>query len=383
MSAVLDYGLKDAPPELWGKDRWTLLTFLMLHTNARNRCWPSMQRIAKRLGKSSRSVCSAKTWLLEHKAISLVPCKLRVDEEKALPSKQHVYQLTGVVQIEGRNFPYMYVAPENGDTGNSPESPTPQITKGKITTVVITNVENQSISKNTSRPSNTTGISKSLNRDFAKSLQNLPPIHVVPKRPTPPLLKVDPPASKAKAQPAKKTSANKKAAAKVQAAPKVRAPRKPQPTDPLWNAIADSFFNGARRDNQQLARILFGQQNHGIFGLIANEAERQNLQPQELDYDHLARLIPKFQASLPKDKVTGKPIELRDPATWLTRWEGWRNDYTDCIGTSMLTYDPNCPNHCDHGDLYTFDEKGRSTFRGYCQCRVQILEARKKGRSHA
>lgn len=169
---------------------------------------------------------------------------------------------------------------------------------------------------------------------------------------------------------------------KPAAKPTGKKNRKPQPTDVLWNAIADCFFDGARVGNQRLARILFGQENHGLFGLIAYEIEHQNTQI--LDFEMLAFLVPKFKESLPDDpKRTdsrGKPmkLELRDPAKFIERWIGWRcttpNGHTS--EPPSLNYDPACPHGCDKGIVYFTDEKGQTATR-YCTCRVKILEARK------
>jgi hypothetical protein len=108
--ATLHWGLKDAPSDLYEGARWDLLTQFILHANERNRCWPSMETLAKRLGKSTETLTKAKQWLIEHGAIALVPFSQRSDEqERSQPRRQHIYQLTGVMTFEGKTIQYLYI----------------------------------------------------------------------------------------------------------------------------------------------------------------------------------------------------------------------------------------------------------------------------------
>ena len=77
-------------------DRWNVLTILLLHANIRNRCWVGMDRIAElatngNIGHATK----AKKWLVAHGAAELVDYVHRIGQEKELPARQHVYQLTG------------------------------------------------------------------------------------------------------------------------------------------------------------------------------------------------------------------------------------------------------------------------------------------------
>lgn len=150
--------------------------------------------------------------------------------------------------------------------------------------------------------------------------------------------------------------------------------------DPLWNALADTFFQGARKGNQRLARILFGKADHGLFGLIAFEMEHQRCTEDKLDYVAIASWVAKFHASLPKDN-SGKTIELRDPAKFVERWIGWRETQNRISCPPQLTYDPNCPHRfdqhpCEEGTIYRTDEKGMP-YRDECECRTKIMALRK------
>jgi hypothetical protein len=96
MAATLSYELKSCMSILCKDARWNVLTVLILHANIRNRCYVSMPTIAEmatngNLTKATR----AKKWLEDHSAFTLVPYNKRVEEEQALPKRQHVYQLTG------------------------------------------------------------------------------------------------------------------------------------------------------------------------------------------------------------------------------------------------------------------------------------------------
>ena len=147
--------------------------------------------------------------------------------------------------------------------------------------------------------------------------------------------------------------------------------------DPLWNAIADTFFGGARKGNQRLARILFGKADHGLFGLIAFEVEHQNCLEGKLDYQAIAAWIPKFHASLPKDNA-GKTIELRDPGKFVERWIGWRETTTRVNCPPVIFYDPNCPHKqdvekCEDGWILKTLENGERT-RVECECQIKIRQ---------
>jgi hypothetical protein len=97
---ALSYELKEVMPLLCQDDRWNVLTVLILFSNVRNRCWPSMDLIAKMgcNGNKARAT-RAKKWLVEHGAIELVKHSQRHEDEKHLPPRQHVYQLTGVIKV--------------------------------------------------------------------------------------------------------------------------------------------------------------------------------------------------------------------------------------------------------------------------------------------
>lgn len=123
MTATLHYAARKHMRELYKDHRWGLLTVLTLHTDIRNRCWPSMAYLADEMGGIGlKTLTDAKKWLIEHGAIELVPYGQRVGKEKQLPKRQHVYQLTGIMTINGETFPYLYSSDISGT----------EISQGKI-----------------------------------------------------------------------------------------------------------------------------------------------------------------------------------------------------------------------------------------------------------
>lgn len=141
MTATLNFQVRDYMRDLYPEHRWGLLTMLILYADIRNRCWPSVDRLAHDMGLSPTKVSTAKKWLLEHGAIELVPYGKRVGDERKLPARQHVYQLTGRVEIDGKDISYLYfqapeVAPVVNPTDHSNFNPTDHSNTGVDNTTV-------------------------------------------------------------------------------------------------------------------------------------------------------------------------------------------------------------------------------------------------------
>jgi hypothetical protein len=110
MPTTFDFGFRDALSHFHGGARLHVLVALMLRANVRNRCWPSMRRIAKDTGYALAAVNDAKKWLEEHGAIEVVKYDQRIGDEKTeINHLQNVYQLTGVITVDGVTYPYLYV----------------------------------------------------------------------------------------------------------------------------------------------------------------------------------------------------------------------------------------------------------------------------------
>jgi hypothetical protein len=92
--------------------RLHVLVYLMACANQRCRCWPSIPRMADETGISASTINEAKEWLIEHKALAIVPFEKREGKERAISHRQNVYQLTGVVEIEGKLWSYMLMNDE-------------------------------------------------------------------------------------------------------------------------------------------------------------------------------------------------------------------------------------------------------------------------------
>lgn len=150
MTTVLDFDLKNCLSVLTKDYRWNVLTVLILHGNTRNRCWTGMETIARLATNGNLTkATSAKKWLKLHRAFDLVPFSKRVDEEKELPPRLHVYQLTGVIlkcgdpgcdcaAMSADRYSYLY--------HNAPDIPTIEnFNQGQVPT--IENINGQNLSK--------------------------------------------------------------------------------------------------------------------------------------------------------------------------------------------------------------------------------------------
>ena len=103
----LNWKIRDGLNLLRDNGRLNLLIALMCHSNARNRCWPSMRLLVKETGWSIGEITKAKDWLIEHGAIELVPFDKRMGKQEcALPQRQHIYQLTGEFEVDGKKYQY-------------------------------------------------------------------------------------------------------------------------------------------------------------------------------------------------------------------------------------------------------------------------------------
>ncbi len=119
MSATIDYDIKRGLHLLTIDDRWNVLTVLILHSNIRNRCHVSMDTIAKMATHGNRTkATAAKKWLENHGAFELVPFGKRLEDERNLSPRQHVYQLKGTFHActelgcdcgnDGQVYGYLY-----------------------------------------------------------------------------------------------------------------------------------------------------------------------------------------------------------------------------------------------------------------------------------
>lgn len=110
---TLHWEMRPLLTHLKPEGRLNVLTALLLHANIRLRCWPSLETLVAETDFTIATVNRAKNWLLQHGFIVLVPYELRVDNERKLPPRQNVYQLTGVANIKGKVFQYLYMTPES------------------------------------------------------------------------------------------------------------------------------------------------------------------------------------------------------------------------------------------------------------------------------
>jgi len=100
------------------------LLALTLHANNRLRCWPSTALLCKETGFHKKTVVEARDWLIERKAIRLVPHAKREGDEIKLPQRQFVYQLTGMIETDHGLQPYLNMTPE------AEEAAKPELSEG-------------------------------------------------------------------------------------------------------------------------------------------------------------------------------------------------------------------------------------------------------------
>lgn len=89
------------------KAKLHILVALVLRSNERMRCWPSVDTLCSDTGYSKAPVIEAKQWLIQHGAIELVPYDKRVGVEQTLEPRHHIYQITGVINLDGKSIGYL------------------------------------------------------------------------------------------------------------------------------------------------------------------------------------------------------------------------------------------------------------------------------------
>lgn len=95
----------------------------LLHSNMRNRAWPSVELLIKETGWSRASVVAAKQWLIEHRALERVPYDQRAGlDETSLHQRVDIMQITGVVIVDDEVVPLLYFNQQNNDSLNSSAS---------------------------------------------------------------------------------------------------------------------------------------------------------------------------------------------------------------------------------------------------------------------
>lgn len=150
MVATLNYDAKYAMRTLYAADRWGVLSVLILHSNGQAHAWPRTARICESLDRCIQQVIDARNWLIEHKAIELVPFDKRTGDEVKLPKRQFVYHLTGKVEIDGKTIPYLYTQDPPVETSEAPEDlEDHEVLYSRTSTVqnlTVSNTEDSSIS---------------------------------------------------------------------------------------------------------------------------------------------------------------------------------------------------------------------------------------------
>jgi hypothetical protein len=88
--------------------RLDVLMNLVGRANMRLRCWPTVEQIMEDTGFTDRNIISsALAWLYEHGAIYYVPVDKRIGPERAISKRRNVYQLTGMIRLNGEAVPFV------------------------------------------------------------------------------------------------------------------------------------------------------------------------------------------------------------------------------------------------------------------------------------
>ncbi len=385
----LDYRLKFAPPEIWEDNRWTVLTFLMLHANVRNRCWPSVRTIAARMHKSTATINKAKQWLIKAGAIKIVPIKERSEEEKALSRRLHIYQLTGEFLIEGKKYPYFYLPPETdtSETDDDPDTEDENVAESKIlenATKGNLGIGNDLESGNGIESSNPT-LPLAAAEPQSEPEKPIP----APSQTFAPLLRQ--PTVSAKLPPVSGAYSSKSA---IDTKPLTTAAAKTLVPSKSGNGTVESTSAAAASEQEPKRDLIFEwvcssvlhvslddvRANHHLRGrvntltsMIVHSAQIRSKAGEKLtlaEKNELAAKLPKMIPFYQKLKPGCEfPTGNGTFGALVSQWfeAGCRGGIEPPKTYVDLDYDPNCPLGCKEGTLYFTDEKGDKTTT-YCPC---------------
>lgn len=100
--------LKSGKPNRVGAEaRFYVLHYLIASANMRLRCYPGIETIMEDTGFEKAPVIAALAWLETHGVMYNVPQDKRVGQEAKLHPRKKVWQLTGVIELEGQVLPYL------------------------------------------------------------------------------------------------------------------------------------------------------------------------------------------------------------------------------------------------------------------------------------
>lgn len=118
-NTTLHWSLRQALPYLRDDGRLAVLVAYILHANQRNRAWPSVETLIAETGYGRNSVIEAKKWLVEVGALEAVPAERRTgDDELALHPRSDLFQITGLLRIEGEVIPFLHFNEEKNESIN-------------------------------------------------------------------------------------------------------------------------------------------------------------------------------------------------------------------------------------------------------------------------
>lgn len=107
-NTTLHWQMRNVLPHLNKGGRYFVLTAYILRANQRNRAWPSIETLIKDTGLGKTTVIAAKKWLEDHGAIRPVALDKREGDEIKLHRLVDVFELTGVLAIDGKEYHVLY-----------------------------------------------------------------------------------------------------------------------------------------------------------------------------------------------------------------------------------------------------------------------------------
>lgn len=93
--------------------RFYILHYLISSANPRLRCFPGIETIMADTGFEKAGVVAALGWLERHGVMYNVPQDKRVGKEAELHPRKKVWQLTGVIELNGAIVPYLMMRDED------------------------------------------------------------------------------------------------------------------------------------------------------------------------------------------------------------------------------------------------------------------------------
>jgi len=120
-NTTLNWNMRNVLVYLKDEGRLAVYLAYVLHADHRGRAYPSIDTLAKETGYGRTTVIAAKSWLLEHKALAVVPFEKRMGQrETTLHHRREVIEVTGLIKLDdGRIVELLYENHRHPDDDDS------------------------------------------------------------------------------------------------------------------------------------------------------------------------------------------------------------------------------------------------------------------------